>query len=74
MFRDSAEVVRALGLLREGLGPYVEREVGRFATRDRIEKFISSIPLRKVRDKLRKEQIREWEVAVLLNLDASAMG
>ena len=68
MSRDSAEVVRALGLLREGLGPYVEREVGRFATRDRIEKFISSIPLRKVRDKLRKEQIREWEVAVLLNL------
>ena len=59
-----ADISRALGLLREGLGPFVEREVHRLATRNQIEDFIGSHS----NPKLRKTRIREWEVAVLLNL------
>ena len=62
MFRDSAEVGRALGLLREGLGPFVEREVRRFAAENQVADFIRS------RHKLRETRIREWEISVLLNL------
>ena len=61
-----ADISRALGLLREGLGPFVEREAHRLATRSRIEDFISSNSHSS--PKLRKTRIREWEVAVLLNL------
>ena len=61
-----ADISRALGLLREGLGPFVEREVHRLATRNQIEDFISSNS--HSNPKLRKTRIREWEVAVLLNL------
>ena len=67
MSRNTAVIGRALELLREGLGPFVEREVQHRAARDRFEKFISSKP-RRVRDKLRNKRIREWEVSVLLDL------
>ena len=61
-----ADISRALGLLREGLGPFVEREVHRLATRNQIEDFINSNS--HSNPKLRKTRVREWEVAVLLNL------
>ena len=61
-----ADISRALGLLRKGLGPFVEREAHRLATRNQIEDFISSNS--HSNPKLRKTRIREWEVAVLLNL------
>ena len=62
MSRNAAEAGRALGLLREGLGPFVERQVQRFATGDQIADFRSSSP------SLRGTPIREWEVSALLNL------
>ena len=66
MSRSTADVGRALGLLGEGLGPFVEREVGRLATRNQIEDFIGSNS--HSNPKLRRTRIREWEAAVLLNL------
>ena len=67
MSRNTADIGRALELLREGLGPFVEREVERLP-RNQIEDFIRSNSSREVRDKLRKTPIREWDVYVLLNL------
>ena len=66
MSRSTADVGRALGLLGEGLGPFVEREVDRLATRNQIEDFIGSNS--HSNPKLRRTRIREWEAAVLLNL------
>ena len=69
MSRNTADIGRALELLREGLGPFVEREVERLRLpRNQIEDFIRSKSPRDVRDKLRKTPIREWDVYVLLNL------
>ena len=62
MSRSNADVGTALGLLREGLGSFVEREVQRPASRDRIADFMRSNP------QLREKPIREWEVYGLLNL------
>ena len=66
MSRHTADIGPALELLREGLGPFVAREVQRWP-KDRIANFKSS-KSRKVRDKLSKTPIREWEVSVLLDL------
>ena len=67
MSRNTADISGALELLREGLGPFVAREVQHRAPRDRIEKFISS-KHRRVRDKLRNRPVFEWEVSILLDL------
>ena len=67
MSRNTADIGRALELLREGLGPFVEREVKRLPG-NQIEDFIRSTSPRDVRDQLRKTPIREWDVYVLLNL------
>ena len=67
MSRNTADIGQALVLLREGLGPFVEREVERLP-RNQIEDFIKSKSSHEVRDKLRKTPIREWDVYVLLNL------
>ncbi len=66
MSRNTADVGRALELLREGLGPFVEREVARFATREQIADFIRNGPRSNAH--LKEERIREWDVHVLLNL------
>ena len=67
MSRNTADIGQALVLLREGLGPFVEREVERLPG-NQIEDFIKSNSQREVGDELRKTPIREWEVYVLLNL------
>ena len=62
MSRGRADVDRALGLLREGLGSFVEHEARHPANRDRIADFMRLNP------QLREKPIREWEVYGLLNL------
>ena len=67
MSRNTADIGRALQLLREGLGSFVEREVECLA-RNQIEDFIASNSPPEVRDKLRKTPVHEWDVYALLNL------
>ena len=67
MSRNTADIGQALVLLREGLGPFVEREVERLPG-NQIEGFIRSTSPRDVRDQLRETPIREWDVHVLLKL------
>lgn len=61
MFDGQAEVGNALGLLREGLGPFVERQVvSRAPPAARLADFVRS------NSWLEKERISHWDVAGLL--------
>ena len=60
MSRSSPDIGRALALLREGLAPFVERELTRLAKSDRFADFLRSNP------QLRQKRIRDWEVYALL--------
>ena len=67
MFRNTDDMGRALELLREGLGPFVEREVKRSATREQIiADFIRNGP--RSNAQLKEKRIREWDVYLLLKL------
>ena len=61
MFNGRAEVGRALELLREGLGPFVEQQMVR-APAARLADFMKS------NGWLEGKRIRDWDVAVLLKL------
>lgn len=58
-----AEVGRALELLREGLGPFVEQAVRNKPLKRHIEDFLSS----NSRKKLKGKRVTEWDVAALMN-------
>lgn len=62
--RSRAEIGHAMDLLREGLGPFVEREIGvdRLGRDGRLAEFRSPDP------RLRQKRFREWDAAGLLNL------
>ena len=62
--RSPTGIAYAMDLLREGLGPFVEREIGV----DRLDRDRRLAEFRSPDPRLRQKRFREWDAAGLLNL------